>query len=456
MAPHEGRPTHETQHAASPSTPASRSGPSASPRSPDPPAPILDGIELAFTGRLASMSRKEAEALVRQRAGRVVSAPGEHTDLLVVGRGGPPLGDDGRLTGNLRRGRELARAGKLSIISEVDFLGRLGLTEDQTALQRLYTTAQLARMLDVPGHRVRAWVKAKLVTPARTTGRLCWFDFGQVASARVLVRLSQSGVSPARIRKSLEQAAPWLDGDHPALGQLDLLEDTGTLGVRLPDGRLAETSGQLRLGFDGPAPDPTAAPSGAPPVTDAAHDRGKILHLGDLRAPADAKPLPDNADEDAPDTWFEAGIHAEGDGDLQRARACYQRAAELADPDAEICFNLGNTLYALGERAAARDQLSLATRLEPDYVEAWNNLGNVLADLGHGDEAMRSYRRAIVLVPDYADAHVNLAELLAQRGELREARTHWRAYLALDSHSDWADAVRARLAEPDDAPQSRT
>ena len=92
--------------------------------------PTLDGVELAITGKLASMSRAEAVARVEAAGGRYVSRPGRDTALLVVGQGGPPLGPDGGLTLSLERARELIEAGSnLHIGSEDEFLVRLGLEQ---------------------------------------------------------------------------------------------------------------------------------------------------------------------------------------------------------------------------------------------------------------------------------------------------------------------------------------
>ena len=60
---------------------------------------------------------------------------------------------------------------------------------------------------------------------------------------------------------------------------------------------------------------------------------------------------------------------------------------------------------------------------------------------------MAAYERAIALEPLYADAHLNYAETLLAMNRRELARRHFRAYLAQDPDSHWADHVRARLEE---------
>lgn len=375
----------------------------------------LRGRRVAITGRLASMSREEACERIAAAGGEYDATPGAETALLVVGQGGPPLGEDGRLTRSLRVARELCEAGaSLEIVAEHDFLAALGLDDRREGLHRLYTTAQLARILGVPIAAVRSWIRHGLVRPVRVVKRLCFFDFPQVASAKALSQLTASGVTPGRLRRSLEQLAAWLPDAGSALAQLETLEQGGPLVLRTEEGSLVEATGQMRLDFH--------------PETE-----GEIPPV----APIEARP-------DAPD-WFEHGVLAEESGDLEAAVRAYRRAVAGDAARAEAWFNLGNTLYAAERPAQAEEAYRAAVRVEPDYVEAWNNLANVLCESGRVPEGIAAYERAIAVAPEYADAHYNLAETLAAEGDLERARRHWRAYLEQDPHSSSARAIRERL-----------
>lgn len=446
-------------------------------------------LEVAITGRLASMRRDEAVTRLCEAGATYVERPGDETAVLVVGQWGPPLAPDGRPTASLRRARELVDAGQpLRIVPEEDFLAELGLTGSHAGIRRLHTTAQLARMLGVPSSRVRVWVRHGLITPVKTINRLAFFDFPQVASARALVQLSRSGVTPTRLRKSLGELARWLPGAAVSLAQLEALEQ-GELLVRLDDGRLAEPDGQLQLAFgqagderadddaalaardserapataddelpdDEAAPEPLRFPVQPAPGATPGLEPGAAAQAA--REPAAARDLaPSPAERPAAAsgalaatpgerTWFERGLLAEAEGRLEEALAAYRRGYASGDDDPELAFNMGNTLYALGRRDEAVASFEEATVRDPTYVEAWNNLANVLAEQGRIAEAVRGFRRALVIAPDYADAHYNLAETLAHGGDLTGAREHWRAYLAAEPDGVWAEDVRARLED---------
>jgi tetratricopeptide (TPR) repeat protein len=378
---------------------------------------VLRGVEIAITGRLASMSRMEAIETITKRGGCYAEEPRGTTNVLVVSSDGPPLGKDGYPTKSLRRAHELQQAGvSIEIILEEDFLVRLG-EQNRDELPRLYTIVQLGRILDVSTSVIRGWIRAKLIRPMRIVKRLCFFDFRQVASARRLQHLTQSGVTPARIRQSLERLAAWIPSASPALAQLEVLERGGPVLVRLEDGRLAETNGQLHLDFEGRG--------------------GDSVHATPILRPR----------EHSAEDWFNLGIATEESGNLEGAIEAYQQAMSFGDPQPEICFNLGNTYYAMGRNVEAAACFIRATEIDGDYVEAWNNLGNAMAEIGRHDQAIPAYKQALAIEPSYADAHYNLGETLALLHDVHGAARHWVAYLKQDPNSPWAHRVRTRLSE---------
>src|SRR5438876_1491727 len=87
----------------------------------------LRGHKVAVTGRLASMTRRQAAELVKAYGGQWQPSVTRQTSMLVVGQDGWPLDRDGRLTRKLQKARYLQRTRSLTIVSEADLLARLGL-----------------------------------------------------------------------------------------------------------------------------------------------------------------------------------------------------------------------------------------------------------------------------------------------------------------------------------------
>jgi len=110
----------------------------------------------------------------------------------------------------------------------------------------------------------------------------------------------------------------------------------------------------------------------------------------------------------------------------------------LGGSDAEVCLNLANVLYAMGQISAAAERLWQAVKLDHEFVDAWNNRGSVLGELGQNDEAIKAFRSAVELKPDYAAAHYNLADALQTVGQLMDARHHWKEFLRFEPLGEWA------------------
>jgi tetratricopeptide (TPR) repeat protein len=372
----------------------------------------LKDQRVAFTGRLATMTRAQAAALVRARGGRCVKDVGPGTDLLVVGQDGLPLTRKGSLTARLAQARRLQASGRLAILSEEQFFSRLGLAAEAEDVRRLHSLPQLCQTLGVSGDRLRAWVRAGWIVPIQTVDGVPYFDFRQVAAARGLVALVHAGVPPAKIRRSLLRLARCMPALDLPFERLALMEEPDLL-FRLDDGQLAEPSGQRRFEF---------------------------AEVDDL--PVVAR----HAEPETAEQWWEAGLAFEEADQLAEAENAYRRALRLGGPHAQLCFNLGNVLAKLGKHAQAAERFWQAVELEPRYAQAWNNLGAVLAGLGELDEAIGAYRQAMCLDPTSADAHYNLADVLEQAGQVAEARVRWQAFLRLESGGEWAAYARARLS----------
>lgn len=371
---------------------------------------------IAFTGRLASMTRVEAARLVQERGAVFQRGVTRDTALLVVGQEGWPLQSDGRLSRKLEKARRLRQRGRqIDILTEEDWLARLGLEDTGRDIHQRFSLAQLCRLLKMPRDRLRAWMRAGLVQPVDAVAGMPCFDFHQVTGVKTLWDLVRAGVSVDRLRRSLEQLARWLPSLGHSLTQLQLLERGGQILWRLEEGQLVEPTGQLQLDFG---------------------DEEKCEPV------IEAEPAPLNAER-----WRQEAISLEEQGQLAEAAHAYRQALYLGGPQADVCFNLGNVLYAQGQLGQAAERYWQAVELDHDFVEAWNNLGNVLLELGQVDEGLRAYRQALKLSPRYADAHYNLADALETLGRTTSAKAHWKEYLALEPLGPWADHARRCLGK---------
>lgn len=293
------------------------------------------------------------------------------------------------------------------------------------AVVSLFSTEQVARILEVSPAEVRRWVRSGLLRPARID-RSVRFDFRDVAASRAVAALTRAGVTPRRIKRSLRQIGEWLPDAPDLLNRLEAGAAGRGLRVRLRSGQAADPSGQLLLDL----------------ADEVGRARPAEERIVALRPAAGSVAAPDTGGAEA---WFEAGMHAEEAGEYEQAVDAYERAVARGAASAEVDFNLGNALYALGRAADAAASYLRAVDREPGYVEAWNNLGNALIDTGRAGEAIDAYRRALALDPHYADAHGNLAEAFAQLGRAEEARRHRQAYLRGASHGGWAEQLRREL-----------
>src|ERR1700757_265906 len=177
----------------------------------------LDGSALkssvAFTGRLACMSRAEAFDVVRRRGGTPSPAVTKRTQVLIVGELGWPLLDDGRPSNKLSRATALG----IPIVSERRFLEWVGKSPADND-QKSYTADQLAVLSKMSKSMVQELAQLGLLD--ERDGR---FGFRDLASARQIAKLLNAGVRLSDIIRAVSEIRKWLP-------------DAGLAGVRLHAG----------------------------------------------------------------------------------------------------------------------------------------------------------------------------------------------------------------------------
>ena len=130
---------------------------------------------IAFTGRLACMSRTEAFDVVRQRGGTPTPAVTRRTQVLIVGELGWPLLDDGRPSNKLSRATALG----IPIVSERRFLEWVGKSNSDNDPEDLFGRPNCCLEQDVDRAMVRELSQLSLLDE-----RDGCFGFRDLASAR--------------------------------------------------------------------------------------------------------------------------------------------------------------------------------------------------------------------------------------------------------------------------------
>ena len=366
-----------------------------------PSARPLDGHVVVFTGKLSSLGRRDARALVERLGGATADDVNARTTMLVVGAEGFGVSlDPERATSHkIVRAEELnaLKAAEIQILTEEQFCILAGVPTPD-ALKRQYHAMRdlLGRYRRLREDHLRYLVKCGLVQPVLRTNAETFFSFSDVALIKRAHDELVEGASFKRVVRSL----------------------------------LASSEGQLAFDFRLDA-EPARIVTLQPRTADA----------GSRRAPAPADATRDRAR--AEDYFRAASALDDGDeGKREEAAAAYRRALECDPCLVAALINLANIHYSRDELAEAQALYERAIGLEPDFFEAHFNLGNIYHDLGRFPEAEACYREALRLNPFYADTHFYLAVTFEKMGQSEEARPHWRSYQQLEPHGEWVELAR--------------
>jgi tetratricopeptide (TPR) repeat protein len=353
----------------------------------------LDNLALrgtvAFTGRLACMTRAAAFEVVRSYGGMPSQAVTRQTKVLVVGELGWPLLDDGRPS------NKLSRAGSygIPVVSERRFLEWIGKAVPDN-LNRTYSADQIAALSKLSSSIIDELVRFGLLDPR---GGL--FGFRDLASARQISKLFEHGVAVSEIIRSVKEVRAWVP--EADLSNLRLHPATHhTIEIEQPEGRTDK--------------------------------RGQFV-------------LPASSPKQNADALFEQAQAAEETGNIAEAERLYGVLMKCDPTDAAAPFNLGNILRSNGRRVEAEAALRAATRADPMFAEAWYNLSDLLDEQGRSEAAIDCLRKALRAAPAYIDVIFNLALLLQRSNKHAEAAEYWRQYLANDAQSEWAARARRSL-----------
>ncbi len=385
-------------------------------RSPDPSRLPLAGQLVVFTGKLSSLGRKDARALVTRLGGVTADDVNAKTTMVVVGAEGfgptpnadeasadaaPGLGRPVRDTSNkLKRAEELnAQPGvsqPIRILTEEEFCRLAGVATPDT-LKRQYHALRdvLARYRALREDHLRYLVKCGVLRPVQRTNADTFFAFPDLAIIKQANDGLVQGIAFRGVVRNLIAARQ---------GQLEFDFRLDAAPAKIITLRRPETA-RPKTRIEGPA---------------AVHDTAL-----------------------AEEYFRAASALDEGDDSTQEeAATAYRKALELDPYLVAALINLANIHYSRDELAEAQALYERAIGLESDFFEAHFNLGNIYHDLGRFPEAQACYREALRLNPFYADAHFYLAVTFEKMGLSQDARPHWRAYQQLAPQGEWVELAR--------------
>lgn len=385
-------------------------------------------------GKLGGLNRKEARKFVREHGAVMVDSPSAGAHLIVVGADELPSSDYEQLLDDTVI--DAARSGILQIINETEFWQRTGMVEapESEDHNQLYTPAMLAELLDVSISTIRRWQRRGLIRPTRQVNKLPYFDFQEVASARRLAKLIESGKSPQAIEAKLQQLSQLAPDMERPLHQLSIIVEGRDVLLRRGEG-LIEPGGQTRIDFDAAEHEDSTA-----------DDPCEILNL---------QPVPTNIEAldqfSTPEQFTELANHCEDTGEMETAIHVYRAMSIAFGPAPESSFRLAELLYLIGQTEAARERYYVAVELDGNFVEARASLGCVLVELNEPEMAVSAFRGALEIHEDYPDVHFHLARALDDLDQSDQAQVHWQRFLELAPKSPWAEEARSRLNLESDA-----
>lgn len=268
-------------------------------------------------------------------------------------------------------------------------------------------------MLHVSERQLKTWERSGLA-PATAI-----YSFRDLIALRALAALRAHRIPLRNIGRALDSLKQRLSGVQDPLAELKIFSNGRRITVRVAGQNMEALTGQILLDFD------TAE--------------------GGTVKPLSAQP-PAPAREQESESWFQKGLFLEETGaPVEEAVEAYRQAIELNPHAAGALVNLGTIQYRLRAYKEAERYYTQALKADPNYPLAHFNMGNLYDERGDLARAQQCYETALRINPRYGDAHFNLALLCERRGDALRAIHHWKAYLKLDSTSDWAEIARRQF-----------
>jgi tetratricopeptide (TPR) repeat protein len=280
-----------------------------------------------------------------------------------------------------------------------------------------YTTQDVAKMIGVSSGRLRAYLRAGVLSPEKGERGELRFSFQDLLLLRKAEGLVSSRIPPHRVRRALQKLRAQLPETSPLTG-LNLGSEGSSVVVREGNTRWQVESGQVLMSFDRPLVDAEEAPLSMLRVRPAVVAGGDLA--GDVGGDVAGNVAAASAEE-----IYEIGCDID-EADPTQAEASYRQVLMQAPEHADAHINLGRLLHERGDMAAAEAHYRRALVIRPADATALFNLGVALEDQGRNSAALDAYARAIESDGRNADAHYNAARLYDLAGDYSAALRHLR------------------------------
>jgi len=264
---------------------------------------------------------------------------------------------------------------------------------------KLFSTGEVAKILNLPDRRIRSFVRAGFVAPGRGEKKSLRFTFQDVLFLKTAKGLLDSRVPPKRIVRMLSSLKR----------QLPNVQHLSSLKIYADGRRVVAWDGKARW----------------------QPDSGQFLFNFDTRSVVQKVKLPVSAPKPngkklTAEHWFNLGVELEASSTTEAQRA-YHMALTLDPKRADAHLNLGKLYHDAQDLTKAEAHYRAAVESDPEDPAPHFNLGVLMEDRKRPQDAMRAYREAVKLNASFADAHYNLGLLLDSLGNKAEAFAHLRA-----------------------------
>jgi tetratricopeptide (TPR) repeat protein len=262
---------------------------------------------------------------------------------------------------------------------------------------KLFTTSEVAKILNLRDSRIRSFVRAGFLAPARGHKKTLQFTFQDVLFLKTAKGLLDSRVPAKRVIRMLSSLKRQLAKDQH-LASIKIYADGDRVIALDGKSRWQPDSGQFLFNFDARS----------------------VMQKAKLPLPR-----PKKVKELSADHWFNLAMELESSS-IEEAQRAYHRALQLDPQMAAAHLNLGKLYHDAKDTKKAEAHYRAAVANAPEDPAPLFNLGVLMEDIKRPEKALIAYRAAVKVDPSFGDAHYNLGLLLERLGNKSEAFSHLR------------------------------